>query len=281
MDRLTVDAALAAELGGPGRPVRWADVASPDIPAFVERTNAAIIPCGAIEQHGPHMSLAVDWLLAGYAADAISALTGVPTLPALPFGVSASHGNFPGTIGVRPETFVALVSDLVDDLYRWGVRQFVLLNGHAWNQAPLEIIADKLRTRYDDARTRALSAFDSYPHGEFDDHCDHGRMLMHASYLETSCMIYVAPELVQLERAPLHQDWPSFWDYRADQVTDNGVWGRDVPDANREVGERMMERSIETTARAIREGIDEPFGRPSANWFGGRQVPADESSRAG
>lgn len=268
MRDLTVDPALLSEFGGPGAPVRWDDHTAPEIPALVERIDAVIIPCGALEQHGPHMPLCVDWLLVQHVAESVSALTGVPAVPPVAYGVSGSHGGFPGTIGLRPETFQSVIGDLTDWLYRSGVRQFILLNGHAWNFSPLEVCADKLRTRYDDVRVRAVSYVESDPAEDFDEHCTHGRMLQHASYLETSSMLYVAPELVKLDRAPEHQDWPSFWDYRADQVSETGVWGRDVPDANPEIGERFMQRCIEATARAVRAGIAEPFARPSEGWRG-------------
>jgi len=149
--------------------------------------------------------------------------------------------------------------DVCDWLYRAGIRQFILLNGHAWNTAPLQVTADEVRTRYDDVRVRALDYTESYPADEVDTHASHGRLLSHAGYFETSCMLYVAPELIHLERAVSEGDWPTFWDYRMDQVSGSGVWGRDSSAANAEIGEREMKRCIETTARAIIDGVAEPF----------------------
>jgi creatinine amidohydrolase len=251
----------ARELGGSGVPLCWEELTSPEIADLVERVNAAIIPFGAIEQHGPHMPLCVDWNIAYHVALGVSALTGVPVLHPVTYGVSGSHGDFPGTVGLRAETFLAVVDDLVDWLYRSGIRQFVLLNGHAWNGAPLQVCADKIRTRYDDVRVRALDYVDEYPPTEIDGRYEHGRLLAHANYFETSCMLYVSPDLVRMDRAVAKEDWPSFWDYRADQVTASGVWGRDVPEASRENGEREITRCIETMARAIAAGRDEKWPR--------------------
>jgi len=258
-----VDPELAATLGGSGEPVLWEELTSPDVAELVTRVDAAIIPFGAVEQHGPHMPLCVDWNMAYHVAQGVSALTGVPVLHPVVYGVSGSHGRrFPGTVGVRPETLLALVDDLTDWLHSAGVRQFVLLNGHAWNGAPLQVCAEKIRTRWDDVRVRALDYVDEYPATEIDGHVTHGRLLAHANYFETSCMRHVNPSLVRMERAVEKQDWPSFWDYRADQVTQSGVWGRDVPQADAAHGEREITRCIETMARSVAAGRDEPWPVP-------------------
>lgn len=253
---------LASELGGTGQPVLWEELTSPEIGELVERVNAAIIPFGAVEQHGPHMPLCVDWNMAYHVSKGVSALTGVPVLHPVTYGVSGSHGDFPGTVGLRPETFLAVVDDVVGWLYRSGVRQFILLNGHAWNGAPLQVCAEKIRTRYDDVRVRALDYVDEYPPTEIDGRYTYGRLLAHANYFETSCMLYINPELVKMDRAVYHQDFDSFWDYRTDQVSAEGVWGRDIPEANAENGEGEITRCIETMARAVAAAVREPFPEP-------------------
>lgn len=258
-----VDAGLAAELGGSGTPVLWEELTSPEIGALVGRVPAAIVPFGAVEQHGPHMPLCVDWNMAYHVAQGVSALTGIPVLHPVAYGVSGSHGTrFPGTVGLSPETFLAVVDDVCGWLYASGVRQFVLLNGHAWNGSPLQVCAEKIRTRWDDVRVRALDYVDAYPPAEIDGRVTHGRLLAHANYFETSCMLHVNPELVRLDRAVAKEDWDSFWDYRADQVTESGVWGRDVPEANAENGAREIGRCIETMARAVAAGRDEAWPTP-------------------
>jgi creatinine amidohydrolase len=258
-----VDPALADELGGSGQPVLWETLTSPEVGALATERRAAVVPFGAVEQHGPHMPLCVDWMIADHVARGVSALTGVPVVHPVTYGISASHGDFPGTLGVKAETFLAVVDDLCDWLYRSGVRDFVLLNGHAWNNSALQVAADKLRTRHDDVRVRALDYVDCYPPEEIDGRYTHGRLLAHANYFETSLMLWIAPELVHLDRAVEDGDWPSFWDYREDQVSESGVWGRDVPRATAENGEREARQCIETMARAVAAGLREPFGRPA------------------
>lgn len=257
-----IDRELATELGGSGEPVLWEELTSPEVAELVQRVDAAIVPFGAIEQHGPHMPLCVDWNMAAFVARGVSALTGVPVLHPVTYGVSGSHGAFPGTIALRVETFVAVAMDIVEWLYRSGIRQVVLLNGHAWNGAPLQVVAENVRQRYDEVRVRALDYVDEYPPAEIDGRYTHGRLLAHANYFETSCMLHVNPDLVHMDRAEAKQDWPSFWDYRLDQVSASGVWGRDVPEATEENGRAEITRCIETVARAVAGAVAEPRPQP-------------------
>lgn len=245
-----------------GSPIRWAELTSPEAAGLVSRVNAVMIPVGAVEQHGPHLPLAVDTIIARAVAEAVSAETGVPVTPPLSFGVSASHGGFAGTMSVRPETMIALVTDLFESLYASGVRQFVTVSGHIWNSGSLDVAIEKLRVRYDDIRVRAIGYVTMYPGSEVDGHVSYGRGLMHANFFETSVMLHLHPELVHMDRAVSHRDVDSFWDYRMDQVSDTGVWGRDVASASAGHGKDEFERCVVTTAQAIAAAVCEPW--PSA-----------------
>jgi creatinine amidohydrolase len=251
--------ALARELGGTGKSVRWEEQTWPEAQTTAGKLNAVIIPVGAIEQHGPHLPLAVDTQICEAVALGVSALTGVPVIPPLCYGVSGSHGDFGGTISVRPETMIAFVEDIIDSLYSRGIRQFILLNGHIWNSGSLDVSAEKLRVRHFDARVRSLAYVTMYPGPEVNGHVRFGRGLMHANFFETSVMLYLYPDLVRMERATSHLDVDSFWDYRMDQVSETGVWGRDVKESNAAHGKSEFERCVATTARAIAAAVREPW----------------------
>ncbi|GAA2522473.1 creatininase family protein [Winogradskya humida] len=224
--------------------------------------DAVIIPVGAIEQHGPHLPLSVDARICEAVAHAVSAVSRVPVIPTLTYGVSGSHGDFNGTIALRPETLIAVVEDIIESLYASGVRQFILLNGHIWNNGSLDVSAEKLRVRHKDARVRALGYVTMYPGPEVDGHVTYGRGLMHANFFETSVMLHLHPELVHMDRVTSHTDVDSFWDYRMDQVSETGVWGRDVDEANAGHGRSEFERCVDTTARAVTAAVAEPWPNP-------------------
>jgi creatinine amidohydrolase len=255
--------ALARELGGTGTPVRWEEMTWYEARAAASALDAVIVPVGATEQHGPHLPLAVDTLLGNAVALAVSAVTGVPVVPPLAYGVSGSHGDFGGTISLRPETLIHVVEDVIDSLYERGIRQFILLNGHIWNSGALDVSAEKLRVRHRDARVRALGYVTMYPGPEVNGRVRFGRGLMHANFFETSVMLHLYPELVRMERATSHLDVDSFWDYRMDQVSETGVWGRDVTEANAAHGRAEFERCVITTARAVALAVREPWPDPT------------------
>jgi creatinine amidohydrolase len=254
---------LTAELGGSGVPVAWEELTWPEAGSTAERLDAVIIPVGAIEQHGPHLPLSVDTTICEAVARGVSAVTGVAVIPPLSYGVSASHGDFAGTVALRPETMIALVEDVIDSLHASGVRQFILLNGHIWNNGSLDVSAEKLRVRHRDSRVRALAYVTMYPGPEVDGHVQYGRGLMHANYFETSVMLHLRPELVRMERATSHTDVDSFWDYRMDQVSDTGVWGKKVDEASAEHGRSEFERCVVTTSRAVAAAVREPWPDPT------------------
>ena len=76
-----VDPALVAELGGPGAPVRWERLTSPEAAEQVARSDAIVIPFGATEQHGPHLGMCVDTDIVHHVSLGVSAATGVAVAP--------------------------------------------------------------------------------------------------------------------------------------------------------------------------------------------------------
>lgn len=242
-----------------GSPLRWEEHTFPEARALVDRVDAVMIPVGAIEQHGPHLPLNVDTVIAQAVAEAVSAETGVPVVPPVSIGVSASHGDFPGTLTVRPETMIGYLTDVLDSLYASGVRQFVTISGHIWNSGSIDVAFEKFRTRHDDVRIRAIAYVSMYPGSEVDGHVQHGRGLMHANYFETSVMLHLRSDLVHMDRLTSHLDVDSFWDYRMDQVSETGIWGRDVHEATPEHGKSEYERCVRTTAEAVSAAVREPW----------------------
>jgi creatinine amidohydrolase len=73
--------------------------------------DMVIVPVGACEQHGPHLPLAVDTIDRYEIAKRVSAKTGVPVIPPMMYGCSQSHGKFPGTLSIRPETMIRMLSE--------------------------------------------------------------------------------------------------------------------------------------------------------------------------
>lgn len=101
--------------------------------------DRAVLPLGSIEQHA-YLSLAVDALLAeAVAADAAEPL-GVPVFPAQPYGYTPTYMEFPGTMTLRFETLVAMLTDLLESLHHHGFRRITILNGHGGNNGASTVL---------------------------------------------------------------------------------------------------------------------------------------------
>jgi creatinine amidohydrolase len=139
--------------------VRVADRNWLQVDEYLKRDDRVVLPIGSTEQHA-YLSLATDSILAERVSVEAAEPFGVLVLPAMPFGVAPGFAAFPGSVSLRTETLVAVMSDVLDTLYGQGFRGFLLVNGHGGNveaQEPLEAWAS---TR-DDARFRFHSWWDS------------------------------------------------------------------------------------------------------------------------
>src|SRR5665213_3344984 len=97
------------------KPILLDELSHPQIQRLVDGgMDMVMLPVGAVEQHSLHLPLNVDFLIAQEIARATSALTGVPVLPALPYGHSSNHRGFHGIYSLRPETFQKIVEEMSD-----------------------------------------------------------------------------------------------------------------------------------------------------------------------
>lgn len=99
---------------------------------FLASDDRCILPTGSTEQHA-FLSLSVDTILASRLAQDVGALAEVPVYPVLPFGLAHQWTAFPGTVTLRIQTYVALIRDVLDSIYRAGFRRILLINGHGGN----------------------------------------------------------------------------------------------------------------------------------------------------
>ncbi len=126
--------------------VELAHITSAEAAATLARAAVAILPVGAAEQHGPHLTLETDTAIAHRLAISLARrlYPRVVVAPLVSFGVS-HHLGCAGTLTLAPETFIAVVLDLVRSLKHHGVRRFFIIDGHAGNQGALEVLMTKLR----------------------------------------------------------------------------------------------------------------------------------------
>ena len=90
------------------------------------------MPTGSTEQHA-YLSLSVDTILAARLAREVGERAKVPVYPAVPYGLAQQWTAFPGTVTLRIQTYLALIRDVLDSIYRAGFRRILLINGHGGN----------------------------------------------------------------------------------------------------------------------------------------------------
>jgi creatinine amidohydrolase len=181
----------------------WADYTARDFAALPRRDLIAVLPVGAIEQHGPHLPLAVDRaILDGIIAATLPLIPeACPALflPTLPVGKSNEHSAWPGTLTFSAATLMAMWSEIGDSVAAAGVRKLVILNSHGGQIAPMDIVARDLRIKHKMLAVTANWFAMGHPQGLLtEDEARHG---IHAGDLETSVMLALHPNLVQMEHA--------------------------------------------------------------------------------
>jgi len=238
----------------------WAESTWAELPAQLNAANnAAILPIGATEQHGPHMGCGMDFVLADELCRAVSAQTNVPMLPTMPYGCSLGHSErWPGTIAIRPITLIELIKQIGDWAYRSGVRRLFIVNTHVTNAAPLRCALEMLRAEHDDMMVAIFnSATISKRVREF--HFADGDD-WHANDAETSLMLARAPHMVRPELLTEADD-PDRTDnlvfaHPVNRTSTNGVTG--FPSrASADKGRAWFAWMVEDLSELITRGVHE------------------------
>lgn len=242
---------------------RLVDMTTVDADVAVREARLAILPVGAIEQHGPHLALQTDARIAEAFASRLAAELGPVALlcPLVPYGISEHHARFAGTITVSPTTYMALLLDLVASLASQGLDRVVIVNGHGGNIEALSLVARQARSQMG---VRVASMMWAKLAGDVCAEAASGSAYGHACETETSLAMALAPELVRTDRiappAPRPQLEPHSAPPRAlvdvavrfDELTTDGVYG-DPTHASLELGERILSTALRRATEFCRE----------------------------
>jgi creatinine amidohydrolase len=217
--------------------------------------KVVLLPTGSTEQHGRHLPLDVDTFL----AESVCLEVGrripeqVLVLPPVAYGLNLHHIDFPGTIHIEPEVFIAFCLNITKSVAYHGFRKILLVNGHGSNTPLVDLVARKtvLATGSLCAAvtyiTLALEAFEQVRDT---------RVIAHADEFETSLYLHLAPERVQMDKAGAGDDVEGtfvssdsmydkpvrFNDYWS-RWTDLGVHG-DARSASAEKGRVIFEAAV-------------------------------------
>lgn len=179
--------------------VRIAELPWTEAEARLDTAAVVVIPIGAeAKEHGPHLPLNNDWLLAEYYAQRVASATRVVLYPTVNYHFYPSFVEYPGSTTLRLETARDVIVDIVRSIARHGPRRFYILNTGVSTLRALQparelLEADGLVVRYTDILQAGRAIEDRLRQQEGGTHADE---------METSAMLYMFPEVVQMAKAP-------------------------------------------------------------------------------
>jgi creatinine amidohydrolase len=184
--------------------MRFEELSSPDVDRLDRDKTILILPLGSVEQHGRHMPLGTDTILAYAVAQAAAAkLAGrVAVLPSPWYGFSAHHMRFAGSISLRPETLMAIAEDVVASLVQHRFKRIVLVNGHGGNGGVVDVLASVLgKKHYGKARIAGLTYFQLARAAIAKLRQSETGGMGHACEFETAMLMHLRPDLVAIKEA--------------------------------------------------------------------------------
>lgn len=159
--------------------------------------TVCVQPIGAVEQHGPHLPVATDAVLAEYIAREAAARSSAPAwvLPTLSYGTSNEHLGWTGTVSLDTATLLAICRDVARSVRASGFTRLVFVNGHGGQTHLLSMVARDIRLETGLHVVNVMPGQLGHPDGVTVSDSEWG---IHAGELETSMMLHVAPELVDM-----------------------------------------------------------------------------------
>ncbi len=243
--------------------IRLGELTWPEAGRRFKEVDVALLPVGAIEQHGPHLPLDTDAFDALRLAEEVAEGCSNPrplVLPLLPYGVSYHHDEFPGTLSIGPDTLAATVYEIGVSAARNGITKLVIINGHGGNGPALHFAAQMVN--------RDVRIFTCVDSGETSDvdvealaetHND-----AHAGEIETSTSLANRPGMVRLDRAESfvprfsshYLDFSSHksvgWYAYTERISKSGVLG-DPSKASREKGVQMWAVMVKNLVELVED----------------------------
>ncbi len=245
-------------------------LAWPEIAELQEQHGGLLLlPMGATEQHGPHLPISMDTLLAEAVCHRASDLTDIPLLPALSYTVSQGHTpKWPGTFSLTHDTFIATLREITTWAVATGWKKVLFVNSHFGNDAPARVAVDQLRlTHIGKLQIAFINAFQLTDEiwQEYTKDADD----LHANQAETALMLHLHPELVHMDRLSSSDDpdrtTDTVFSYPVAQTSLNGVTGN-PSQATAEEGEALFNSMVTALVHQIEKAISEEPPLPAEQW---------------
>ncbi len=235
----------------------------PEMNEAIALGKVVLLPVGSTEQHGRHLPLDVDVFLAETVCLEVGrrAPDRVLVLPPVAYGLNLHHIDFPGTIHIEPEVFIAFCLNITKSVAYHGFKKILLVNGHGSNTPLVDLVARKTilathslcaAVNYYSLAMEAFARVQETP------------VVAHADEFETSLYLYLAPERVQMQNAQAGGDVVGKYmssDSTSPYVRLNDYWGRwtqvgvhgDPTAASAEKGKAIFEAAVARLGEVVDE----------------------------
>jgi len=271
---LAAQAVLFAQPGA--KPLVLQEMNWTDVRDYVAKNDMVILPLGSTEQHGPHLPLGTDIMLATDISKLISARTGVVVAPVLLAGYSLYHSGFPGTLSLKSEIVAEVLFETARMLMKYGFRRFLIFNYHGGNSLAQQTVIHRINQETE-ATAVAIGVGGPLEGGE-----EEAFMDWHAGVGETSLVLYLEPQLVHMDRiekpvmhftpqmeklAELARKDPDVESVRSSlfgvpaetqkggssrELSSNGIWSLGDPKtATREKGQKIVQETVDRIVKFI------------------------------
>lgn len=232
-------------------------------------STIAIVPTGSMEQHGPHLPIGMDTMVAEWltkaATESVSEAVDCLILPSISVGQSPEHIDYPGTVSYGAETYLKILDDTCACLARHGFKRILFVNGHGGNISMIGAAGFDARPKYD-VHVFMFNVWAVVPSVAKDLIDRQGTQTdLHGGELETSMMLHMDPSLVRMEWAvdeenpkfaqgelitltgPVTVNWSSMYDIAVSGISGQASYG------SAEKGEAIMGYLKDLLSRAIVE----------------------------
>ena len=202
-----------------------------ELKQFITQETIGLLIFGACENHGDHMPFGSDFIMPFELAKRVAASCDKKMIifPPIPYGVSSHHKDFFMTVSLEPDTMVNVIRDILQGLVNNNIRRILIINGHDGNIAPIELASRIVKERNPGVVISCLESWwtlvGSIDKGLF----EVWNGLGHGGEAETSAMLAVRPDLVNMTIAPkdvvpkLPDNVRIYWKFN--ELTDTGATG--------------------------------------------------------
>jgi len=222
-----------------------------------------ILPIGSVEQHGPHLPLSTDSVIAEHIAARVASQVPCILFPTLQIGYSLEHVGFPGTVSFTSQTFSTMIAEIAENLFESGFRTLIAINGHGGNRAILDSSITSIKHAHPDLKLYSFTILDIARKRFREIRKSPRRMIGHADEMETSMMLAIHPNLVQMSKAVTEE--PNFppsislesedlanvtYGWKTNEITKSGIIGN--PNfATLETGRLLLDYVVQTISSII------------------------------